>query len=103
MHHRFALSPLARGFFPSLEFEIDLESGDLRGRDAEYVSDLLAEAAAAGQWISHPWPTVYDLQAPRHSLRELSIVLGAHWQLPVELARAHPVPPDDESDLPLIY
>ena len=103
MFRSFALTPRAGGRV--VRFEIDLDTGDVRGEDAEMVEDLLDRAREAGEAIGDPHPTRYAISEPRRSLADLAVALGGLYVLPVDLARAHPRPPDDDesSDIEPTY
>ena len=73
-----------------LEFEWDEETGELRGRDAKRVGELVAKITALGEIVSHPYPTSYDIRDPLHSRQEMAVILGSFWRLPADLAEAYP-------------
>lgn len=73
-----------------LEFEWDEETGELCGRDAERVGELVAKIAAMGEIVSHPYPTTYEIRDPLRSRREMAVILGAFWRLPADLANEYP-------------
>lgn len=66
---------------PDVEFEIDLESGQLQGRDADLVRMVLKDAMSSNEIISHPYPTAYQIEDPFKYLPDLAIVLGQYWVL----------------------
>jgi len=75
---------------PDLDLEWDAEAGALRGRDAPDVRELIDQAVHAGEIVTHPMPTSYDIHDPLHDLRDMALVLGQYWELPSDLADALP-------------
>lgn len=73
-----------------LEFEWDAERGELRGRDADRVRAMAAEAASLGEITGHPYPTAHVTRDPLRSLAEMAVVLGNYWRLSDGLAAAYP-------------
>jgi hypothetical protein len=69
-----------------LEFEWDPAARSVRGRDAQLVLEAVADAVKAGEVVSHPIPTTYQITNPLQHAREMAAVLGQYWQLPQDLA-----------------
>ncbi len=76
--------PLGAG--KSLQFTWDPDTGVLSGRDAAFVLLAVQDALRDGTVTSHPWPTVYQVRNPLHSLPELAAIvsqfclLNEEWQ-----------------------
>lgn len=81
---------------PDVEFEIDLDAGELQGNDADLVRMVLKDAMQGHEIISHPYPTAYEITDPFKSLPDLAIVLGQYWMLDDALQAALPMEEDDE-------
>lgn len=82
---------------PDLELEWDPATGGLRGRDAPSVRALIGMAMQAGEVVTHPMPTSYDIHDPLHEPRDMALVLGQYWELPPDLAAALPAADNDET------
>lgn len=78
-----------------IEFEWDPETGAVRGRDADRVRDLAAEAKARGEATGDPYPTVYAIEDPLRNDAELAVVLGRYWQLDEALTGKYPTAPGE--------
>lgn len=80
--------PLGAG--KSLQFAWDPAAGVLSGRDAAFVLLAVQDAMRDGTVTSHPWPTVYQVRDPLHTLPEMAAVvsqfchLNQHWQEALE-------------------
>lgn len=86
-----------------LEFEWNRTSGELRGRDATLVRGLVEDAVAAGEVVSHPYPTRYAVQDPLHRTGEMAVVLGQWWVLSEELAATlTPIADDGEIEVKVL-
>lgn len=90
-----------------LQFAWDPAAGVLSGRDAAFVLLAVQDALRDGTVTSHPWPTVYQVRDPLHSLPELAAVvsqfcaLNEEWQS--ALGRIVPLDDDiDSGDMPVI-
>lgn len=79
----------------TLFFEWNPETGDVRGRDADYVLHLAAQAEHAEVVTGLPYPTPHVIRDPMRSLAEMAVILGNDWHLPPVLAEAYPVVVDD--------
>jgi hypothetical protein len=90
MFHKYTLQPLTVHDGP-LEFEWDADSGELRGRDADQVRAMAAEAARMGTQVGHPMPTTHDTSDPLHNPAHMAVVLGHFWQVSGDLADAYPL------------
>lgn len=102
MIHDLYLEPLGAG--RPVRVVWDDVTGDLSGDGNKLVLLLIDEALHAGEVVSHPYPTVYPVTDPLHSLPDMAVVLSSHWRLPPEMAEHMPDPPEDESsDIPLVY
>lgn len=88
MLRNYALQPLGAG--GAIEFKWDPETGELAGRDAGRVEELIAEANQAGLVTGDPYPTPYAIEDPHRIPRDMALVLGQYWRLPEELRRAYP-------------
>lgn len=102
MFRKFVLKPLTL-HDPELEFEWDIDSGIVRGRDAEKVREIVTEANRAGTVTGHPYPTVFPVTDPLRNASEFALVLGQYWKLPEDLARAYPKPPVDNAPEGAVY
>lgn len=80
-----------------LVFEWDADAGQLRGRDAAEVEQLISDATFAGEIVGDPHPTVYEINDPHHNAGEFALVLAQFWKLPPDLAAAYPKAPADET------
>lgn len=96
MYREYKLKPAVWHEKP-LEFAWDQDSGELRGRDAARVLDLVAVAVKDGGVVTHPYPTTYAIRDPLHSPTEMAAVLGQFWLLTDDLMAA--LPGHDEDDL----
>ncbi len=97
MFQKFKLEPAVWHQQP-LEFEWNVESGELRGRDADKVRALVEAAVKEGSIVGHPYPTSYDIADPLRKLSEMAVLLGQEWHLPDELSSAYPFRHDDDED-----
>lgn len=98
---------LSIGAGKGLQFAWDPAAGVLSGRDAAFVLLAVQDALRDGTVTSHPWPTVYQVRDPLHSLPELAAVvsqfcvLNEEWQS--ALGRITPLDDDiDSGDMPVI-
>lgn len=82
---------------PDIEIEWNPATGVLRGRDAPSVRVLIGMAMKAGEVVTHPMPTSYDIHDPLHELRDMALVLGQYWELPPDLAAELPATGNDEA------
>lgn len=100
----FQLVPLSSSDIP-VDFDIDFETGDVGGRDAERVVSLCEAAMRDGFIVGHPYPTSYDITNPFIDIQELAVVLGQDWRLDGELIDAYPKVESDEggSEIPVVY
>lgn len=100
----FQLVPLSSSDI-SVDFDIDFETGDVGGRDAERVVSLCEAAMIDGFIVGHPYPTSYDITNPFIDIQELAVVLGQFWRLDGELIDAYPKVESDEgsSEIPVVY
>jgi len=100
----FQLVPLCSADI-QLDFDIDLETGDVGGRDAARVVGLCEAAMKDGFVVGHPYPTSYDIMNPFIKIQELAVVLGQYWRLDGELIDAYPKVESDEgsSEIPVVY
>ena len=97
----YELEPLY-GFGPTLVFEWDQETGELRGRDEARVRALVERALRDHVAMGKPYPTPFEMTDPLRKPSELAVLLGNAWRLPLDLRRAYPKPPteDDLADDP---
>lgn len=79
----------------TLVFQWEPESGDVRGRDADRVLAIAAQAVLDELVTGLPYPTPHAIRDPLHSLAEMAVILGNDWRLPPVLAEAYPVVTDD--------
>lgn len=84
----------------SLDFKWDDETGELDGRDAARVRELVEGAIAEGWAPIEPGPSSFPITDPLHNLAELAAVLGARHRLPEWLREHYPAVSSDEEDLP---
>ena len=97
MFSQYKLEPAVWHQHP-LEFEWDVERGELRGRDADKVLRLIDSALKDGYVVGHPYPTSYDITDPLRKVSEMAVLLGQEWHLPDELSSAYPFRHDDDED-----
>lgn len=89
--------------FPSLgagkglQFAWDPAAGVLSGRDAAFVLLAVQDALRDGTVTSHPWPTVYQVRDPLHTLPEMAAVVSQFCMLNEEWqsALSSIAPPDN--------
>jgi hypothetical protein len=100
----FQLVPLSSSDIP-VDFDIDFETGDVGGRDAERVVRLCEAAMMDGFIVGHPYPTSYDITNPFIDIQELAVVLGQFWRLDGGLIDAYPKAESEEgsSEIPIVY
>jgi hypothetical protein len=94
MLHHFECSPLVdylETTTSSLVFDWDDETGDVTGRDAEFI---LAEFRSGCTSI-HPRPATWDLTSTKNKT-DLAAVIGDFWKLPPELADHYPQIEEDD-------
>ena len=96
MFRSYTLQP-ADGVGEPLVFDWDPETAQVRGPGAEYVRALVSGVLKSGMAMGHPYPTAYRMTDPLRCPAEMAVLLGNGYHLPVELARAYPKAPDDDS------
>lgn len=101
--YRVDFPPLGAG--KGLQFTWDPATGVLSGRDAAFVLLAVQDALRDGTVTSHPWPTVYRVRDPLHSLPELAAIISQFCRLNDEWRDAISVlaPPENDEDVPVIY
>lgn len=98
MFRNYVLAPAVWHAQP-IEFDWDIDRGELRGRDAQHLNELIAKIVAHGEFVSHPYPTSYKITNPLRRLDEMAVILGWYWKLSDDLAAAYPKTEEDD----LIY
>lgn len=80
-----------------MQFQWDPVAGVLFGRDAAFVLLAVQDALRDGTVTSHPWPTIYHVHDPLHSLPELAAVISQFCVLNDEWQSAlgRIAPPDE--------
>lgn len=78
----------------ALIFTWDSEAGVFEEPDGAYVAELADEYARLVTVTSHPYPTTYPCDDPRHNSAHLAAIFSIQWRLPAELAEALPRVPD---------
>lgn len=94
----YKLPPLSinDGYRP-LEFSWDENTGELAGRDADYVKVL----ASQGVVSAHPVPHDYALSAePLKNKTDMAAILGYEYRLPEDLAPFYPQLDAGDPDAP---
>lgn len=100
MYRKFTLQRLSKGA-PSIVFEWDEKTGEIRGQDADQVRTWCDAAKESGGVVGDPLPTFHKVKDPLRSAGELAVVLGQVCVLSAELQRAYPqVPHETPDDLP---
>lgn len=79
-----------------LVFAWNPETGEVTGAGAPLVLELANSAQQQGTTLGHPYPTVFDIKDPLHSLPEIAVLLGNRWQLAPDLQAAYPVEEGDD-------
>ena len=99
MFRKHTLQPY-NGRGPSIEFEWDTATGEVRGRDAELVRYYAQDAAKTGSILIHPYPTVFEFtDNPLTSETVMAALLGESYRLDDALLAAYPqVPVVDTSE-----
>lgn len=73
-----------------LSFDWDSKTGELTGKDAEIVAELMAMAQAAGNVSIDPAPAMYDVSDPLTHPDQMAAILGRFWHLPEDLQAVYP-------------
>ncbi|MFM7011630.1 MAG: hypothetical protein ACKO0Z_20260 [Betaproteobacteria bacterium] len=73
-----------------IEFSIDFDTGEVRGRDSQRVRGLCRLARLDGYASVHPHPQSIVVTDPLHNITELAAILGDQWQLDGDLKAAYP-------------
>ena len=98
MRHSHKLPSLTPGV-DRIEFDWDPDTGEVSGRDAGRVLDVVDMAKRWGEVLSHPWPTVYPITDPARNPTEMAVVLCRYWVLDKFLADAFPAPPKLDAEV----
>ena len=81
-----------------IEFSIDFETGEIRGRDALYILATLQNVQMGGETPSEPNPAPGVITDPLHNKTEFAACIGFKWILDDDLEAAYPVIGDSSQD-----
>ena len=97
MFRDYLLQPKRPRWHP-IEFSIDFETGEIRGRDAQYIIDTLESIQRSGFVGIEPCPADWVIDDPFHNKTQFAACIGFKWILDADLEAAYPVIEDNSQD-----
>ena len=94
MFRDYKLQPKRKRGHP-IEFSIDFDTGEIRGRDAHFLTQVLRSVQLGGETPIEPSPATWVVTDPLHNKTEFAAAVGFEWILDDDLEAAYPVIEDD--------
>ena len=94
MFRDYKLQPKRKRGHP-IEFSIDFDTGEIRGRDAHFLTQVLRAVQLGGGTPIEPSPATWVVTDPLHNKTEFAAAIGFEWILDDDLEAAYPVIEDD--------
>ena len=97
MFRDYLLQPKRPRWHP-IEFSINFDTGEIRGRDALYIIDTLKMIQRSGSTSIEPSPATWTITDPLHNKTEFAACIGFKWILDDDLEAAYPVIEDNSQE-----
>ena len=81
-----------------IEFSINFDTGEIRGRDALYILATLKNIQMGGETPIEPSPATWIITDPLHNKTEFAACIGFKWILDDDLEAAYPVIEDNSQE-----